>query len=317
MKPIYKCLLAGMVLFRTADLHAQEPPENNILLADPSVYAEKGLYYLYGTGEATGFKVYTSKDLEHWNDGGFALKKGESFGDRGFWAPQVFKYRGKYHMAYVANEQIALATADSPLGPFKQTVLKHLKSTQRQIDPFVLIENGKIYLYHVRVDPGNQLFVAEMLPDLSDIRPETLKHCVSATLPWENTTNSWPVAEGPTVIKHKGLYYLFYTANDFRNPDYAVGYATSRHPAGPFTKFAGNPVLDKKLVKMNGTGHGDLFKGPGNKLFYVFHTHFSNTKVGRRRTAIVPLNFEKSAAGGDQVVPDASALIWLRETPGK
>ncbi|WP_149273550.1 hypothetical protein [Pareuzebyella sediminis] len=37
---------------------------------------------------------------------------------------------------------------------------------------------------------------------------------------------NWPVTEGPTVLKHKGLYYLIYSANDFRNPDYPFGFVT-------------------------------------------------------------------------------------------
>ncbi|WP_129714145.1 glycoside hydrolase family 43 protein [Pedobacter sp. SYP-B3415] len=306
MKPVYIFIL---LIFTLLKVTAQDPPANNVLLADPTIYAEKGIYYLYGTGEPDGFKVYTSRDLKNWKEQGYALKKGESFGDHGFWAPQIFKYRGRYHMAYVANEQIAIASADSPLGPFRQTQKKSLTSGQRQIDPYIYMEKGKVYLYHVRVHPGNHLYVAEMLPDLSDIKPETLKHCVSATLPWENTTNSGPVAEGPTSIKHKGLYYLFYTANDFRNPDYAVGYATSTSPAGPFTKFSGNPILNRSLTKINGTGHGDLFTGPANKLYYVFHTHYDNKRVGRRRTAIVPMKFDKTS-GPDQAMPDAEGLIF-------
>jgi beta-xylosidase len=74
-----------------------------------------------------------------------------------------------------------------------------------------------------------------MKDDLSAIIPETLRECIAATEGWENKANSnWPVAEGPSVLKHNGLYYLFYTANDFRNPDYAVGYATSSNPLGPW-----------------------------------------------------------------------------------
>lgn len=34
-----------------------------------------------------------------------------------------------------------------------------------------------------------------------------------------------PIMEGPSVIKLKDTYYLFYSANHFMNIDYAVGYA--------------------------------------------------------------------------------------------
>ena len=105
----------------------------NIYLADPTIFSEDGTYYLYGTGAKDGFQVYTSKDLKTWEGpkgatGGYALKKGDAFGTQGFWAPQVFRHKGKYYMAYTADEQIAIASSDSPLGPFRQQKIAKLPS---------------------------------------------------------------------------------------------------------------------------------------------------------------------------------------------
>jgi xylan 1,4-beta-xylosidase len=165
---------------------------------------------------------------------GYALFKNDAFGSRGFWAPHVFFYNHKFYMAYTANENIAIAESENPLGPFKQEIIKPISGNVKQIDPFVFIDDGKKYLYHVRVEEGNRIFVAEMKDDFSDIKPETLKECIWATELWENTAkSSWSVTEGPTVMKHKHNYYLFYSANDFRNVDYAVGYAVAPTPYGP------------------------------------------------------------------------------------
>jgi beta-xylosidase len=125
-----------------------------------------------------------------------------------------------------------------------------------------------------------------------------LKECITATEPWENTANSnWPVAEGPVVLKQDKLYFLFYTANDFRNPDYATGYAVSATPYGPWKKFKGNPIISRQNIGVNGTGHGDFVK-KGKKLFYVFHTHHSDSTVSPRRTAIVRVRFVKDRKTG-------------------
>lgn len=272
------------------------PQDPSMYLADPTIFVDKGKYYLYGTGDPDGYKVYVSDYLKTWKlsdkNEGFALKKNEAFGSRGFWAPQVFQHGGKYYMAYTANENIAIAQGDSPTGPFTQKELLPLQAPVKQIDPFVFIDDdGKKYLYHVRLENGNRIFVAEMENDFSAIKPETLKECISADQPWENTTGAWPVTEGPSIIKQNGIYYLFYSANDFRNPDYAVGYATSSHPTGPWKKYAGNPILHKKLIGQNGTGHGDFFS-MDKQLYYVFHTHNSDSKVGPRRTALIKVKFE-------------------------
>lgn len=290
-----------------------------IFLADPTVFYEEGTYYLYGTGGSRdGFLVYTSANLKDWkgpvgvNDG-YALVKGQSYGTKGFWAPQVFKYQGKYYMAYTADENIAIATSDSPTGPFKQTRLKALSGTGHKIDPFVFIDDdGKIYLYHVKLSKGNRLFVTEMEKDLSDLKETTTQLCFEASAAWENTAHSnWPVMEGPTVLKHGQNYYLFYSANDFRNVDYAVGYAVAPTPYGPWKKYSGNPIISKHNIPAQGTGHGDFITGPQGDLFYVLHTHADNTSVSPRKTAIVKAGFVKTDHTNDIMRIDPASFYYL------
>lgn len=277
-----------------------------ITLADPTVFYYKGVYYLYGTGgdesNNQGFVVHTSTNLKTWSKAvgatnGYALKKGDAFGNAGFWAPQVFHYKGKFYMTYTADEHIAIATSDSPLGPFKQEQKRPIISERKNIDSYVFIDDdGKKFLYHVIVaDGGNRIHVAEMEDDFSGIKKNTVTKCIEANTKWENTEQAeWTVTEGPTVIKKNGLYYMIYSANDFRSKDYAIGYAVSTSPMGPWKKYEANPVLSKHNTKMNGSGHGDLFKDAKSNWQYVFHTHFSDTKVGPRKTAIAKAEFDPS-----------------------
>lgn len=306
-----------LLLFPTFLCFAQTNSDRRqIYLADPAIFHFKNTYYLYGTveGQANdGFKVYSSTNQKDWKDEGFALKKGESYGEKGFWAPQVFHYQNQFFMAYVANENIAIATSNSPLGPFKQSSLIPLSAPVKQIDPFVYFdENGRVYLYHVRLQNGNRLFVAEMKPDLSGILEETLVECLHAENGWENTANSkWTVAEGPTILKKGDYYYLFYSANDFRNPDYAVGYAVSKSPLGPWVKYEGNPVLSKKDVNQNGPGHGDFYFDKKGNLNYVLHTHFSPTQVSKRKTANILFKFRKDGNSFQKPTADFKSFQFL------
>lgn len=295
-----------------------------IYLADPTIFYNDGTYYLYGTSghdSNQGFEVYTSTDMEAWEGpqgatNGYALRKEDAFGDKGFWAPQIFQYEGQFYMAYTANENIAIATSSSPLGPFTQTNKAPLAAPVKQIDPFVFMDDdGKKYLYHVRLTDGNRLFVAEMTDDLSAIKPETLQECITAEEAWENTQNvEWPVAEGPSVLKHNGLYYFVYSTNDFRNPDYAVGYAVSDNPYGPWEKHAGNPILSRQDVGENGTGHGDFFQDERGELYYVLHTHYSADQVSPRRTAVVKARFadaQNAGAGIDRLIMEKENFYFL------
>lgn len=293
-----------------------------IRLADPTIFYHESVYYLYGTSGTDsnhGFEVYVSKDLKSWkrsgSNGGFALRKGDSFGDKGFWAPQVFAHGGVFYMAYTANEQLAIATADSPLGPFTQAQKSHLPALGKEIDPYVFIDSdGKKYLYHVRLAEGNRLYVAELKDDFSGIKAETLTYCLHAEEPWENTANAdWTVSEGPAIIKHKGLYYFIYSANDFRNPDYAIGYAVAKSPLGPWTKSPSNPIFDRNDAKINGTGHGDFFTSADGRLQYVLHTHDSDSKVAPRKTALLELEFVPGTDGLDELRVMSDSFRFLKE----
>ncbi len=314
---------AALTFALTYSLFAQTTNKtNNIYLADPTILLNNGVYYLYGTVEkdaSNGFLVYTSTDLENWEGPkgakeGYALKKGDAFGESAFWAPQVFSYKNKFYMVYTANEQIAIAESESPLGPFVNPTKQAFDSNTKQIDPFIYMDpDRKKYIFHVRFDKGNNIYVAGMSDDLMQIKSGTVKNSIKASDFWENTKKTdWPITEGPTIIKHKDLYYLIYSANDFRSPDYAVGYATSKSLDGPWVKSGRNPIISSKNTRVNGTGHGDIFFDLQGAMWYVFHTHNSETKAVPRKTALVKISFVKDkATGTDYLAIDKNTFKYL------
>ncbi len=317
MLPLKTLFYTAAIITAALPTAAQQP---SVFLADPTIFSDNGKYYMYGTGNSQGFMVYESTDAKSWrlpddSTKRFALKRGNTYGTCGFWAPQVFKYRNSYYMAYTANEQIAIAKAAGAAGPFTQEKPVAISGSGKQIDPFVFFDpGGKVYLYHVKLQNGNRIFVTEMKPDLSDVIPGTEKECIASTAGWENTANAeWPVAEGPTVLKHNNTYYLIYSSNDFRNKDYAVGYATSSTPTGPWKKYTGNPIISRHTVGQNGAGHGDVFHDKAGKMFYVLHTHRSEERVAPRATAVVALKWRKVKDGEDVLEADEKTFRWLTE----
>ncbi len=85
-------------------------------------------------------------------------------------------------------------------------------------------------------------------------------------------------AEGSTTIRTvdaqgKPLYYLTYSANNFENEFYGVGYATARGPLGPWHKSPANPILSQDPAKgLYSTGHGSIVDSPdGTGHYYVHH----------------------------------------------
>ena len=287
-----------------------------LALADPYIYVdrENSLYYIVGTATPDkGFKAYKSPDLERWVqvDGraeeGFVLYKtdvtvysgGAVYSDKDFWAPELYKVSDwHYLMFYSADEHVYVAEADSPIGPFEQNTLGFTPSSQGIDNSLFIDSDGRAYMYWVRFNNGNVIYVAELDESFTSIKTSTMRLCFQATQSWELAMNK--INEGPAVFKHNGLYYMVYSGNDYRSQDYGVGVATASSPLGPWTKYDDNPILCRPggLV---GTGHCSVFTDLNGNLKMVFHAHASSYVVNPRQTYITDLSFV-NVGGVDKLV---------------
>lgn len=285
-------------------------PPNTVKLGDPFILYHQGTYYAYGTNDPNGIEVFVSDDLKTWRrpvDSNFrlALKKDDVWADRWFWAPEVYFVNGKFYMYYSADEHICVATSDSPLGPFKQEVKRPMIESEKSIDNSLFIDdNGKPYIYFVRFNDGNNIWVAELTDDLMSVKMETMKKCMNVSQDWENV---WPrVVEGPFVVKHKGVYYMTYSANSYESPFYGVGYATATSPMGPWIKYDKNPILQKPR-ELVGVGHSANFTDKDGKLRIVFHSHYDSKNIHPRLMHIGTIEFVESP-NGDVMTVDKDIL---------
>lgn len=108
------------------------------------------------------------------------------------------------------------------------------------------------------------------------------------------------------------VYYLTYSANNFENAYYGVGYATASSPLGPWRKSAANPILsqDPALPELS-TGHGSpVFSPDGSEVFYVHHGRPSTTSNRRMYTDRLQLTGRDSSGAPvlsiDQSVTDTA-----------
>lgn len=71
-------------------------------LADPFILLYDGVYYAYGTGAGSGIEVWTSRDLSTWERAkgnardGLALHRTDVWGEKWFWAPEVYRLNDKF-----------------------------------------------------------------------------------------------------------------------------------------------------------------------------------------------------------------------------
>jgi len=209
--------------------------------------------------------------------------------------------------------RIGVAVADKPSGPFTNLMNRPIFDPGYPIiDGDLLFENGRIYLYYSRCcgehpvqseiadwakaqgwyDEVEESWVygVELKPDFSGITGEPvllLRPPVSMSdkqAEWESRSvtshevnRRW--TEGSFIFKNKDTYYIMYSANFFGGKNYAVGYATSKNPLGPFVKADNNPVLQKNTDKggiVTGTGHNMVFR-TGGKMYCVYHGRTEKT----------------------------------------
>lgn len=266
--------------------------------ADPFILLHNNKYYLYFTNEENnnnGYFVYESSDLFEWENKGYCLKKEDVKGNKWFWAPEVIFHNNKFYMVYSSEEHLGVAVSYSPLGPFIQNNKKWLIEDLAIDGHFFKDDDGTIYLYYVRLDGTNKIYVSKMCEDLLSIDLTTEKLLIFAEEEWE--TKDCLVTEGPFVLKHNGIYYLTYSANHTRSEDYAIGYATSSSPLGPFKKHINNPILMKN-DKYNGMGHHSFTQSKDKKeLIISCHSHNSKTQFKPRMLCLGTAKFIENLDG--------------------
>lgn len=259
-------------------------------IGDPFVLRHQGTYYLYATSFFKGFYVWTSHDLKTFEGPFKAYEQSErSFGDSDFWAPEVVFHDSQFIMHYSARDpkegrlKIGVAVSNSPLGPFIDVYNQKpmFDLGYAVIDGHVFIDDDHTpYFYFVRDCSEHKyldhyeshMYVSKLSKDLLSLE-EDIKKILQPEQAWETNSGSHRWNEGPFILKREGVYYLMYSANFFASKEYAIGYATSIAPFGPFKKAEENPILSYVLNQVSGPGHNSVIQNDQGELICVYHVH--------------------------------------------
>ena len=269
--------------------------------ADPGVLKVDGKYYCYSTSAPIGYFVYVSDDLIHWTNEGLCMNEAWGLSRSGYyWAPEVVRRAdGKFVMVASVEEHLGFAVADSPLGPF---IPEKSWTFDKTIDGHIFLDDdGRGYLFCVSWRAGHDygIWAYALEDDLVTVKEETEVQVISPTDAWEQVSGR--VTEGPFVLRHNGKYYLTYSGNGYDAKEYAVGYAVSDSPLGPYEKYKANPILSY-TSKLYGPGHHSFTVSPdGSELIIVYHTHASTTAVHPRTICIDRARFAPTASGIDRL----------------
>ena len=259
--------------------------------ADPEILhsANTGKYYIYTTTDGTpgwggtAFSCFSSDDLKTWTDEGVILDLATDqvpWADGNAWAPAIEEKmvdgKYKYFFYYSGNpvagggNQIGVATADSPTGPF--TDLGHAivtesptgKGQQIDVDVFTDPVSGKSYLYW-----GNGYMAgAELKPSMTEIDKSTIK----VMTPEGGTLETYAYREAPYVFFKDGKYYFMWSVDDTGSPNYHVAYGTSDSPLGDIAVAEQPVVLIQDAVNgIFGPAHNSVVELPDGTWRIVYH----------------------------------------------
>lgn len=265
------------------------PPVLPGVNADPHIAVFGDTFYIYPTTDgkegwlSTSFRAWSSRDLVNWKDEGVILDLPRDlvWADIRAWAPAIATKNGKFYYYYSAAQNVGVAVADTPTGPFKDPLGKPLVSkddfpTMQVIDPMVFVDDdGSAYLYwgqgRCKVVQLNDDMISFDMAEVLDITP-----------PGYN--------EGPFIHKRKGVYYFTWSEYDTRDPRYSVAYATGPSPLGPFIKAPDNPIL-RQSGPVKGAGHHSIVQIPGRDEWVIAYHRFRipDGNGYNRETCLSPL----------------------------
>ena len=272
--------------------------------ADPDVYYENGIYYLYATSYHVerGYEVYSSADLVHWEKRGMALTEAWNF-KKNYWAPDVKKIGSRYIMAASVEEHLGLAVAKQPEGPF---VPEEHWLFDCSIDGHIFQDtDGSLYLYYVSWREGHRYGLYGCQLDISTLMPvrDSERLLFVAEEPYECCQA--PVVEAPYMLCRDGLYYLTYSGSHYQSPNYCVAAAVSDAPLGEYHRCSENPILIGN-EKISGCGHHCIVHTPGGEMYLLYHTHAApDGRIHPRQLALDRLYWENGrlVTSGPTITP--------------
>ena len=267
--------------------------------ADPSLLKVGDSWYAYATGDlVANLQVARSRDLVHWQrledalpelPAWSALQKGLT------WAPEVARTAAGFVLYYTlrhagsGRQCISVAVGRRPEGPFRDTRKGPLVCQARlggSIDPHRFVDrDGTAYL--LWKNDGNccgmatELWAQRLDGDGLRLTGKPVSLGVRNDAAWEGD-----LIEAPTLWRDGDTYYLFYSANDYGSPSYAVGYATATKVLGPYRDGPGNPILRSRGKAAGPGGQAVVTDGHGG-LWLAYHAWDSaavGDEVGGQRS---------------------------------
>jgi arabinan endo-1,5-alpha-L-arabinosidase len=270
---------------------------------DPDILRVGDTFYAYATNIA-GVHIQAAKstDLVNWEVLPDVLPVLPDWAQDGLWnwAPEVttsadgqtylMYYTTRFRIENGGTQCIGVATSDMPEGPFQPAGDEPLicqPDRGGSIDPSTFVDDDDTH-YILWKNDGNSLggitwlWLQEISDDGLTLVGEPME-LIKADQGWEGV-----LVEAPTLWKYDGKYYLFYSANLYDSPRYAIGYAVADDISGPYVKPDEQPLLASIIRPggLIGPGGQDIVLDDNGASWLFYHVWAPG---GYRNMNLIPL----------------------------
>ncbi|MFV0560363.1 MAG: family 43 glycosylhydrolase [Enterococcus sp.] len=260
----------------------------------PDVEAHKmpdGRVYIYGSKDNSGdtefcsteYYAFSTADMLHWENHGVIFNSTDKMYGLNtkltLGAPDCLYINNRYYLYYYAyGNRMGVAVADEPTGPFQQ-LGSVSPADGESIDPAIFQDDdGSVYYFWGQF----QLRGGRLAEDMKTVLPETIHENLL-------TEHEHGFHEGASIRKINETYYMVYT-DISRGRATALGYATAKHPLGPYERqgiIIDNIGCDSET--WNNHGSIEEFNGA----YYVFYHRSSQNSIYNRRVCVEKITIEK------------------------
>jgi len=269
--------------------------------ADPEARIFQNQYWIFPTYSAPYDKqvfmdAFSSKDLVTWTKHPHVLDlRNVRWAKRALWAPSIVEKGGWYYLFFGANDiqndqqigGIGVARSRRPEGPFTDYLGKPLidkfHNGAQPIDPFVFEDRDGTY--YIIYGGWRHCNIAKLKDDFTGFIP-----FADGTIFKEITPKDY--VEGSFMILKDGKYYFMWSEGAWTGPDYAVAYAVSSSPLGPFNRIG--KILQQDPSIATGAGHHSvLYEPSSDKWYVVYHRRpLGETDRNHRVVCIDEMHFD-------------------------
>lgn len=284
---------------------------------DPYIFDDGDRLYLFVTADE-GVEAYSSDRIDGvWHFEGIVCRLPDA---RQYWAPCVCKTGGKYYLYFSCqrpekNEFLHVASADRPLGPYKNAKCLYDRFT---IDAHVVETPAGLFLFYAENNTddtriGTRVFVDRLLDPYTPaaLRREVIRPSFDEEIYQRarfEDGRDWHTIEGPFYLRVGNWHYLMYSGGCYQNDTYHIGYTVAKSAEDDltrvdFVKHTADGRFDPLMIRNEreeGTGHHSVLRTKDGDLYMVYHARDYGAPAGEARTARycrLTVNGEQMTAG--------------------